>query len=68
MDQTFISIVPEPRFSPIGGIYPSYEHETDRKNNLYLGMGRSFWTMYSNIFAFSFTDLRAINGIWEMSK
>lgn len=68
MDQTFISIVPEPRYSPIGGIYPSYEHSSDIKNSLFLGMGRSFWTMYSNMFAYSFSDLRALTGIWEMSN
>ncbi len=68
MDQTFISIVPEPRYSPIGGIYPSYEHSSDIKNSLFLGMGRSFWTMYSNLFAYSFSDLRALTGIWEMSN
>lgn len=68
MDQTFISIVPEPRYAPVGGIYPSYEYASDIKSSLLLAMGKSQWTMYSNMFAYSFTDLRSLNGIWEMSK
>jgi hypothetical protein len=66
MDQTFISIMPEPRYATVGGIYPSYEYSSDEKNNLYLAMGRSQYNMYNNMYAFTFTDLRAVSGIWEM--
>ncbi len=68
MDQTFISIMPEPRYATVGGIYPSYEYSSDDKNNLYLAMGRSQYTMYNNMYAFTFTDLRAVSGIWDLSK
>jgi hypothetical protein len=65
MDQTFISIVPEPRYGAFGGIYPGYEYFGDVKNNLYLSHGKSQWTMYGNTFTYSFTDLRGLTGIWE---
>ncbi len=68
MDQTFISILPEPRYSTIGGIYPSYEDSSDVKNNLFLAMGRSQYTMFTNMYTFTFTDLRSLNGIWDLSK
>ena len=65
MDQTYISIVPEIRYSPIGGTYPGYEYSSDLKTNLFLGMGRSQYTMYDNMFSYQFTDLRSLTGIWE---
>ena len=69
MDQTFISIVPETRYSPIGGIYPAYEYYVDpQRNNFFLSMGRSQYTMYDNMYVYQFTDLRSLNGIWEYGK
>jgi hypothetical protein len=64
MDQTFISIVPESRYSPIGGIYPGYEF-LDAKSNLFLSMGRTQYTMYDNMYVYQFNDLRALTGVWE---
>ena len=68
MDQTFISILPEPRFSVVGGIYPAYEYTNEIKTNLFLAMGRTRYTMYTNMFSYTFTDLRSLTGIWEISK
>ena len=68
MDQTYISISPEARYSPIGGIYPSYEYNSnDVKNNLYLGMGRAQFEMFDNMFYYQFTDLRSLSGMWDRS-
>lgn len=66
MDQTFISITPEARYSPVGGMYPSYENSTnDIKNNLVLAMGRAQFEMFDNMYVYQFTGLRSLNGIWE---
>jgi hypothetical protein len=67
MDQQFISIVPESRYSMVGGMYPSYEYG-DMKNNLFLSHGRNQYNMYGNMFTYSFTDLRGLNGLWQQSK
>lgn len=69
MDQTYISITPEHRFSPIGGIYPSYESNLNQtKSNLYLGMGSAQYQMFDNMYIYQFTDLRYLKGLWDRSK
>lgn len=66
MDQTYISITPEARYSPIGGIYPSYEFSLNQtKNHLYLGMGSAQYEMFDNMFVYQFTDLRLLKGLWD---
>lgn len=66
MDQTYISITPEQRYSPIGGIYPSYELNLNQtKSNLYLGMGSSQYEMFDNMYIYQFTDLRYLKGLWD---
>jgi hypothetical protein len=65
MDQTYLSIVPESRYSPVGGMYSSYEFGDDSANNLYLSMGREQYTMYDNMYAYQFTDMRGLTGLWE---
>ena len=67
MDQTHISILPEPRYGAFGGIYPSYEYSNEYKTNLYLAHGRSEFSMNDNMYVYSFTDLRGLNGVWEKS-
>lgn len=68
MDQTFISIVPEARYSPVGGTYHSYEQLNIDKNNLYLSMGTAQFNMYDNVYQYTFTDIRSLNGIWDHSN
>lgn len=68
MDQAFISITPQPRYFPIGGMYPSYESSNDLKNNLFLTMGRAQYEMFDDMHVYQFTDLRSLNGIWERSN
>lgn len=68
MDQTHISIVPEPRYGAFGGIYPSYEYSNEIKTNLYLAHGRNEIVMHENMYVYSFTDLRGLTGVWEKSK
>lgn len=65
MDQTHISLTPEPRYGAFGGIYPSYEYSSEIKSNLYLAHGRSEINMYENMYLYTFTDLRGLNGVWE---
>lgn len=65
MDQTFLSILPEPRYSPVGGIYTAYEFGDDTKNSLFLTMGRAQYTMYDNMYVYQFTDIRGLTGLWE---
>ena len=65
MDQTFISILPEPRYSPIGGIYPSYEFGDDLRNSFFLSMGSAQYVKYDNMYVYQFTDIRGLNGIWD---
>ena len=65
MDQTYLSMVPEPRYGVVGGIYPAYEYIGDTKSNLFLSLGRSQYVSYGNLFTYSFTDLRGLNGIWQ---
>ena len=65
MDQTHISILPESRYGAFGGIYPSYEYSNELKTNLYLAHGRSEIIMNDNMYVYTFTDLRGLNGVWE---
>ena len=68
MDQAFLSIVPEPRYSPIGGVYPAYELgdlNNDARNHLFISMGRAQYTMYDNMYVYQFQDLRGLTGIWD---
>ena len=71
MDQTFLSVVPEARYSTVGGLYPGYEYtssDATRSSSLLLAMGRSQFTMYNNMYAFTFGDVRALSGVWDAGK
>jgi hypothetical protein len=68
MDQTRISISPQPRYGAFGGIYPSYENSNEMRSNLYLVHGRNQLNMIDTMFTFIFTDLRGLNGVWEQSN
>ena len=71
MDQAYLSIVPEARYSAIGGIYPAYEFgdmQSDIHNYLFLSMGRAQYVMYDNMYVYQFQDVRGVTGIWDYGK
>lgn len=60
-----------PRYGAAGGLYPSYEKSDPRINNFFVLHGQSingqyiYQYMYGDLFKYSFTDLRSLNGIWQ---
>ena len=69
MDQTHISILPEPRHGAFGGTYPAYEEaNAGAQGNFYLAHGSSQFFMHQTMYAYMFTDAYGLNGIWEKCK
>ena len=68
MDQKHISIVPEPRYGSFGGMHPSYEYGNDAKSSFFIAHGRAQYYSFDNMYAYTFTDLRGITGVWEKSN
>jgi hypothetical protein len=64
MDQNGFRI-PANRSNAVGGMYPGYESNDLKMVNFYMLHGQSLDEMYGNLYRYSLTDLRTLNGAWN---
>ena len=55
---------PSARYGAAGGLYPSYETTDSKVGNFYLLHGQALDEMYGDLYRYTFTDLRNLNGVW----
>ena len=64
MDQNGYKI-PANRSNSVGGMYAGYETSDTKMANFYMLHGQSLDEMYGDLYRYSLTDLRSLNGAWN---